>query len=231
MILGRFFIDFWSIFDRCIPKFRRACICIFHIHIHSRLTFRILSKINQYILNTHYSLFTTHYSNIKTLFHRNRELWPPKKEKRTVAQPNFSLSDIKTLFHPNRELWPPKKEKQAGSQSQRTLHCYLEKDKPELFPISTKISALLHWKRQDLTVLHPNRELWKQIDRTVINSKLKPLIRHQDTISCQQRTVTTKKKMDCIPTKLFTFRHQDTISSQQRTVTTKKGKTDKLVFS
>ena len=133
-------------------------------------------------------------ADIKALLHLNRELWTPKKEKRTVAQPNCLLSDIKTLFHRNRELWPPKKEKQIGSQSQRTLHCYLEKDKPELFPISTKISALLHWKRQDLTVLHPNRELWKQIDRTVINSKLKPLIRHQDTISCQQRTVTTKKK-------------------------------------
>ena len=38
--------------------------------------------------------------------------------------------------------------------------------------------------------------------------------------------MTTKKgKTDCSPTKLFTFRHQDTISSQQRTLTTKKGKT------
>ena len=76
MILGRSLIDLYLIFDRSIPKDRRACICIFHIHIHSRLTFRILSKINQYIyiLNTHYSLFTIHHSNIKTLFHLNREL-------------------------------------------------------------------------------------------------------------------------------------------------------------
>ena len=85
------------------------------------------------------------------------------------------------------------------------MHCYLEKDKPELFPISTKISALLYWKREDLTVLHPNRELWKQIDRTVINSKLKPLIRTQDSISCQQRTVTTKKKNGLSPNQTVHF--------------------------
>ena len=57
---------------------------------------------------------------------------------------------------------------------------------------------------------------------TVHNS----LLRHQDTISSQQRNVITKKgKTDCSLTKLFTFRNQDTISSQQRTVTIKKGKT------
>ena len=98
-------------------------------------------------------------SDIKTLFHANREQWPPKKKKWTVSQPNCSLSDIKALFHPNRELWTPKKEKLPVSLSQRTLHCYLEKDKPELFSISTQNSALLYWKRQDFTVPHPNREL------------------------------------------------------------------------
>ena len=85
-----------------------------------------------------------------------------------------SLSDIKTLFHPNRELWPPKKEKQTVSQSncsldtrkdqpcleqasqQRTLHCYIEKeDKNEPFLIKT--------------LFHSNRELWlpKKEKRTV----------------------------------------------------------------
>ena len=150
--------------------------------IHTRLTCRVLSKIQA--IYTDPSLFTTHYSDIKTLFHPNREMWSPKKEKRIVAQPNYSLSDIKTLFHPNRELWPSKKEKHTVSQSQSTLHCYLEKDKTELFSISTKNAALLLGKRQDLPVPHPNRDLWKKIDRTVSNSKLKRLIRHQDTISC-----------------------------------------------
>ena len=82
-----------------------------------------------------------------------------KNKKWTVSQPNCSLSDIKALFHPNRELWIPKKEKLLLSQSQRTMHCYLEKDKPELLSISTQNSALLYWKRQDFIVPHFNREL------------------------------------------------------------------------
>ena len=48
-----FLIFFWPIFEgnhfESIPKVRLACICIFHIHIHTRLTFGILSKINIYI--------------------------------------------------------------------------------------------------------------------------------------------------------------------------------------
>ena len=69
-----------------------------------------------------------------------------------------SLSDIKTLFHPNRELWPPKKEKLTVFQpncspyQQRTLHCYIENDNTEPFPIPTENSTLLARKRPDWTI-------------------------------------------------------------------------------
>ena len=182
---------------------------------------------NQSIYTEH-SLFTIHYSPLKhqdTISSQQRTV--SAKKGKTDCSPTklFTFRHQDTISSQQRTV-TTKKGKTDWSQSQRTLHCYLEKDKTEQFPLSTKISALLHWKRQDLTVLHPNRELWKQVGRTVINSKPKPLIRTQDSISCQQRAVTTHKKMDCLSSKLFTFWHQDTISSQQRTVTTKKGKTN-----
>ena len=67
-----------------------------------------------------------------------------------------------TVSHLNSELGAVTSKKTRLNRSpsqQRTLHCYLEKDKTELFRISTKNSALLHRKRQDWTVPHPNREL------------------------------------------------------------------------
>ena len=51
--LGWFLIAFWPIFEgnhfESIPKVRLACICIFHIHLHTRVTLGVLSKITTYI--------------------------------------------------------------------------------------------------------------------------------------------------------------------------------------
>ena len=48
---------------------------------------------------------------------------------------------------------------------QRTLHCHIEKDKTEPFPIPIENSVLLYRKRQDWTVLLPKRELWIVISK------------------------------------------------------------------
>ena len=67
-----------------------------------------------------------------------------------------------TVPHHNRELCiviSKKTRLNRCPSEQRTLHCYIEKGKTEPFPIRTENSALLHRKRQDWTVPHPNREL------------------------------------------------------------------------
>ena len=54
--------------------------------------------------------------------------------------------------HPNRELCNVISKKTRLNRSpsrQRTLYCYIEKDKTEPFPIPTENSALLSRKRQD----------------------------------------------------------------------------------
>ena len=73
-----------------------------------------------------------------------------------------------TVPHPNREfrIVIPKKTKLKRIPSQqRTLHCHIEKDKTEPFPIPIENSVLLHRKRQDWTVPHPKRELWIVISK------------------------------------------------------------------
>ena len=82
--------------------------------------------------------------------HPNRELCIDisKKTRRTVAHPNSELCIVIS-----------KQARLNRSQSEQgTLHCYIEKDKTEPFPILTANSALLHQKGRDWIGPHVNIE-------------------------------------------------------------------------
>ena len=110
---------------------------------------------------------------------------------------------------------------------QRTMHCHIEKDKTEPFPIPIENSVLSYWKRQDWTVPHAKWELWivnrKRQDWIVPHSKRELclyrkrqdwifshpnrelcIVRSKKTIlnrsPCQQSIVTSKKtEVNCSP--------------------------------
>ena len=105
-------------------------------------------------------------SDIKTLFHPNRELWPPKKEKRTVSQPNCSLyttKDQPCLEH---------------ASLQRTLLCVIEKDDRTV--INSKLKCPI--RQQDM--ISSQQRLWlpKMENRTV--SQANCLLFHPNREQC-----------------------------------------------
>ena len=112
------------------------------------------------------------------------ERWVRKDECRMsnagcwVPSPTLTLSHSHTHTHllthkqkscwsvpnPNRELFIVTSKKtrftrRRSPSRQRTVCCYLEKDKTASFPILTEDSALLYLKREDWTVPDPNSEL------------------------------------------------------------------------
>ena len=130
---GWFGADFWS-FLEVISKVRLS---------------KSISKvrlIKSLILLSHSHSLTLSHSHIskrqhRTVTHPKRELCIviSKKTRRTVAHPNSELCIVIS-----------KKARLNRSQSEQgTLHCYIEKDKTEPFPILTANSALLHQKKRD----------------------------------------------------------------------------------
>ena len=113
------------------------------------------------------------------------------KKGKTASIPiteNFALLPWKrqawTVVHINTELCIvilKKTRLNLSPSQQRTLHCYIKKDKTEPFPMPTKNSALLYRKRQDWTVPHPNRELCIVISK---KTRLTRFPSQQRTLHC-----------------------------------------------
>ena len=136
-----------------------------------RLTFMILSKINSSLLQDEKTVFIPTSYAIEntasvyvtkgktepfsiptdwTVAHLNTDLGVVTSKKTKLNRSPSQQKNLHYYSHLNTELGVVTSNKTKMNRSpsqQKTLHCYFEKEKTELFAISTKKSSLIHRKR------------------------------------------------------------------------------------
>ena len=152
-------------------------------------------------LNDECSLFHTltlsHSHSLDSWFIYER--WVRKDECRMINAGCWVPSPTLTLSHSHTQ----KKIMLSRSQSEQgALHCYVEKDKIEPFPIPTANSALVHRKRnrQAWTVPHPNKDVF-----IVTSKKTRPNCypSQQNNLHCyleKDKTESQRRRLDGAPT-------------------------------